>query len=172
MKSYPYRKVDAFTSKTSRGNPAAYLITGKNTLSSEEMLSIGKEHKGFVSEVVFCALSDIADVKLTYYSSKCEVDFCGHGTIAAMYDYIKNNKELRGKRKITADTNKMGKLTVYNHLDDNDSIYITAPKAQWLPNANFTSRSRRRSWYTTLSIFERARFRYDQCRATNAYYSD
>jgi PhzF family phenazine biosynthesis protein len=133
MKSYPYRKVDAFTSKNSRGNPAAYLIAGNSALTTEEMLAFGKEHKGFVSEVVFCSFSDIADVKLTYYSSECEVDFCGHGTIATMYDYIKNHNALREKSAITIDTNKKGKLTVYNHIDDDDSIYITAPKAQWLP---------------------------------------
>jgi PhzF family phenazine biosynthesis protein len=81
MKTYLYKKVDAFTSENSLGNPASYLFLGEDTLSGEEMLKVGKEQAGFVSEVVFCSNSEKADIKLTYYSSECEVDFCGHGTI-------------------------------------------------------------------------------------------
>lgn len=79
---------------------------------------------------MFCSLSDAADVKLTYYSSECEVDFCGHGTVATMYDYISNNNALRGKSEITIETNKKGRLTVYNRLDKGNFGYITAPEAQ------------------------------------------
>ena len=91
MRKFPYRKVDAFTSGKSMGNPAAYLLTGTLQLTESEMLAIGQEHKGFVSEVVFCSASDLADLKLTYFSSECEVDFCGHGTVATMYDLIRSN---------------------------------------------------------------------------------
>lgn len=132
MEKFTYKKVDAFTSKNSRGNPAAYLNIGGSVLTGDEMLAVGREHKGFVSEVVFCSVSDCADVKLTYYSSECEVDFCGHGTVATMYDYIQNSDALRTKREITIETNKKGILTIYNYLDTNDSVFITAPKAQWL----------------------------------------
>ena len=75
MKRYSYKKVDAFTSGKSMGNPAAYIVTGKDKLTDNEYLKIGKEHAGFVSEVVFCSDSKVADCKLTYYSSECEVDF-------------------------------------------------------------------------------------------------
>lgn len=132
MRKFPYRKVDAFTSGKSMGNPAAYLLTGTLQLTESEMLAIGQEHKGFVSEVVFCSASDLADLKLTYFSSECEVDFCGHGTVATMYDLIRSNDKLRSKSEITVETNKKGLLTVYNRLDADDAVYITAPKAQWL----------------------------------------
>ena len=132
MRDFIYKKVDAFTSGNSRGNPAAYLNIGSTILTDEEMLAFGREHKGFVSEVVFCSDSDRADVKLTYYSSECEVDFCGHGTVAAMYDYIKSSDLLRLKKEVAVETNKKGFLTVYNDLDINDSVFITAPSAQWL----------------------------------------
>lgn len=133
MRRFQYRKVDAFTSGSSSGNPAAYLHTGSTRLTGEEMLAVAKEHKGFVSEVVFCSASRVADVKLTYYSSECEVDFCGHGTVAAMVDVIRNDRNLRGKREITVETNKKGLITVYNRLDTDNAVYITAPKAKWLP---------------------------------------
>ena len=63
----------------------------------EQMQAVAREHKGFVMEVVFCSQSDVTDCKLTYYSSECEVDFCGHGTIATMYSMIKDNAALRSK---------------------------------------------------------------------------
>lgn len=132
MKKFTYRKVDAFTSGKSMGNPAAYLLTGPLQLTENEMLAIAQEHKGFVSEVVFCSNSDLADLKLTYFSSECEVDFCGHGTVATVYDIMRSNDKLRSKSEITIETNKKGLLTVYNRIDTDDAVYITAPQAQWL----------------------------------------
>jgi PhzF family phenazine biosynthesis protein len=132
VKKYNYKKVNAFTSGESKGNPAAYLLVEDSELSHEIMLEVGKEHAGFVSEVIFCANSSKADLKLTYYSSECEVDFCGHGTIAVMYDQIKCNEELRAKSKVMIETNKKGTLAVYNCITDEDAVYITAPKAKHL----------------------------------------
>lgn len=133
MKKLQYKKINAFTSATSKGNPAAYLIDESGTLTPDEMLSIGKDHAGFVSEVVFCSPSDVGTVKLTYYSSECEVDFCGHGTIATMYDIIVGNEALLSKPKILFETNRKGTLTVYNSIKEEKAIYITAPSAQYIP---------------------------------------
>jgi PhzF family phenazine biosynthesis protein len=137
MKKYKYKKVNAFTSGSSKGNPAAYLMIDKDTLTKEEMLDIGREHSGFVSEIVFCSFSEVADLKLTYYSSECEVDFCGHGTIATMYDRIKCDDTLKFKREILIETNRKGVLTVYNSIEEEGAVYITAPEAQHL-NLNIT----------------------------------
>lgn len=135
MKKLQYKKVNAFTSAASKGNPAAYLMVDNNDISPTEMLAIGKEHSGFVSEVVFCSHSDNEAVKLTYYSSECEVEFCGHGTIATMYDIIANDKKLLAMSEIKIETNRKGILTVYNSIENEHAIYITAPKAQHLtPN--------------------------------------
>lgn len=132
MNKYRYKKVNAFTSDISKGNPAAYLYTENEILSEKEMLDVGKDHAGFVSEVVFCSASTKADLKLTYYSSECEVDFCGHGTIAAMYDLIKNDKTLRTKKQIHIETNRKGILNIFNNIEQEDAVYITAPAAQHL----------------------------------------
>lgn len=132
MKKYRYKKVNAFTSGSSKGNPAAYLVIDEDNLTQEEMLEIGREHAGFVSEVVFCDSSQVGDIKLTYYSSECEVDFCGHGTIATMYDLINCDDTLKTKSEIMIETNKKGILTVYNSIKNEDAVYITAPPAQYL----------------------------------------
>lgn len=132
MKTYRYRKVDAFTFGASLGNPAAFLLTGEEQFSPEQMLQIGKEHAGFVSEFVFCSSSDKAEIKLTYYSSECEVDFCGHGTIATMYELIKSNEKWKNQSEISFETNKKGVLCAYNHISEEDAVYISAPKAEFL----------------------------------------
>ena len=131
MKKYLYNKADAFTDENSLGNPAACLFTGNETLSEDEMQSIAKQHKGFVSEVVFCSNSDTADCSLVYYSSECEVDFCGHGTIACLYQLVKSNENLYNKNEIVFDTNKKGKLSLYNEIESEDAVYIKAPKPQY-----------------------------------------
>ena len=98
------------------GNPAAALITEDECLTPEQMQQIAAEHKGFVMETVFCSPSETAECKLTYYSSECEVDFCGHGTIATMYSIIKDDA-----------ANKKGMVSVYNEIDTEDAVYIEAP---------------------------------------------
>lgn len=115
MRKLFYKKVNAFTSDVSFGNPASYLMVGEKPLTKTEMLRVGKEQKGYVSEVVFCESSKKADIKLTYYSSECEVAFCGHGTIATMYDLISNNDEWKSKRIVQIETNKKGILSVFNY---------------------------------------------------------
>lgn len=132
MKQFLYKKINAFTGGKSKGNPAAFLMLGEEQLTDQEYLEIGKDHKGFVSEVVFCSSSSVADCKLTYYSSECEVDFCGHGTIATMYDLIKNDAKLLVKKEITIETNKKANLILYNHMETEDVIYITAPEVKYL----------------------------------------
>ena len=106
MKKYRYVKSNAFTSGESLGNPAACIFTEHEELALEQMQAIATEHKGFVMEVVFCSQSEVADCKLTYYSSECEVEFCGHGTIATMYTMVKETQELIDKPVITAETNR------------------------------------------------------------------
>ncbi|MBL7006935.1 MAG: PhzF family phenazine biosynthesis protein [Spirochaetia bacterium] len=127
MKKFMYKKINAFTSRLSQGNPAVFIDLVLDTLSNDEMLHIAKEHQGFVSEVVFANREKTGLIKLTYFSSECEVNFCGHGTIATMYEIIKNDNVLMGLKEIEINTNKKGKLKVYNEIINEDAIYITAP---------------------------------------------
>ena len=127
MKQYRYIKSNAFTSGASTGNPAATIIIDEGSLAPEQMLQIAAEHKGFVMESVFCSPSDTAACKLTYYSSECEVDFCGHGTIATMYSLIKDDASLRNRKVLSVETNKKCVISVYNEIDTEDAVYIEAP---------------------------------------------
>lgn len=131
MEKFEYKKINAFSVGKSSGNPAAciYLKSGQQ-LSDSEMLSIAKEHKGFVSEVIYCTPLENSVFQLRYFSSECEVEFCGHGTIACIYELIRVNDFLRVLPEMTITTNK-GNLKVFNELEKLDAVFITAPNPQY-----------------------------------------
>lgn len=133
MKNYKYKKVDAFTAGSSLGNPAACIyLESDQSLPDKEMLEIAKQHKGFVSEVVYCTRNRDSSFELIYFSSECEVPFCGHGTIACMYSIIKETPELIIKPKIKIHTRQKGVLTIYNKLLQQDAVFISAPTPIYL----------------------------------------
>lgn len=110
---YKYAMLRAFGREGSNGNPAAciYIAKGEHPLNDDVMQKIAFEHKGYVSEVVFCQEVEQDKIyHLRYFSSECEVDFCGHGTIACMYFLIKSKNILHNE--LTILTNK-GELLVY-----------------------------------------------------------
>lgn len=123
----PFKKIDAFAASNSDGNPAGYIMLGSmRDLTDLEMLRIAKELKGFVNEVGFVSRISNEAFSLRFYSSECEVDFCGHATIAIMYDLIKNDTRLHHISQITIETRR-GNLAVVNKLATEDAIYIMAP---------------------------------------------
>lgn len=131
MREYGYKKIDAFTSGSSDGNPAAciYLDPGQR-LTDQEMQQIAKQHKGSVSEVVYL-WQEKEKLTLAYYSSECEVDFCGHGTIACIYSLIRQNPKLMEKEELMITTVRKGSLKVYNKIASQNAVYITAPDPQY-----------------------------------------
>ncbi len=127
MKNFKFKKIDAFATRRSAGNPAGYIwLDSKNDISESEMLQIARELKGFVNEVGFIFQSGENRFDLKYYSAEREVDFCGHATIAIMYDLIKNNKELIKHDMLKIWTNK-GELEVENRIKNEDSVFIMSP---------------------------------------------
>lgn len=128
MKEYHFKKIDAFATEKSDGNPAGYIhLDSLNDISEREMLQIAKELKGFVNEVGFVAKVGKSEFDLRYYSSEREVDFCGHATIAILYDLIKTDDSLRSIPSLTINTNR-GTLKVENRLKESDSVFIMSPK--------------------------------------------
>lgn len=127
MKEYKFKKIDAFATEKSDGNPAGYiLLDNLNDISDTEMLQIAKELKGFVNEVGYVAQISENEFDLRYFSSEREVDFCGHATIAILYDIIKTNDTIANVRTLTINTQK-GKLKVDNRIGSENSIFIMSP---------------------------------------------
>ncbi|THB76421.1 MAG: PhzF family phenazine biosynthesis protein [Desulfobacteraceae bacterium] len=131
MKALRFKKIDAFTKGFSSGNPAGYVFLDKNEhLSENAMQKMAKELKGYVNEVGY--VQRVGDeFYLKFYSSECEVDFCGHATIAIMYDLLVNDKNLRSQEEVFIRVNA-GKLPVFNRIADEDAVYIMAPPPEIL----------------------------------------
>lgn len=130
---YIYRQLNAFSSGKSTGNPCACIyLSESEEISEYDMLTIAKYHKGCVSEVIYCTTVNTCLYRLRYYSSECEVEFCGHATIACMYNLIKSNKDLESVPELMIETNK-GKLKVYNEVQSHNAVYITAPEPEFIP---------------------------------------
>jgi PhzF family phenazine biosynthesis protein len=129
MKGYAYKKIDAFTSGNSLGNPAACIyLAADEKLTAEEMLCVARQHRGFVSEMVYFKKNAFGGM-LYFYSSECEVDFCGHGTIACMADLVKSDSVYSDRKKIEIETHKKGNITIYNEIERENAVFITAPEA-------------------------------------------
>lgn len=75
-------QVDAFSSSPFGGNPAVVVPNAK-WISDVDKQRIANEMN--VSETVFVHQLGEDWFKVTYYTPKCEVGLCGHGTIAVFY---------------------------------------------------------------------------------------
>lgn len=130
MKKLKFKKIDAFTKGVAPGNPAGYILLDKEECLDEAgMQKIALELKGFVNEVGFVSKHD-GQYRLRFYSSECEVAFCGHATIAIMYDLLSRGAE-KQEKEVLIDV-RAGKLSVFNHIKEEDAIYIMAPAPHYL----------------------------------------
>lgn len=132
MKTFPFKKLDAFTDGRAAGNPAGCVYLGEDTvITTAEMQRIARELKGFVNEVGY--LRSLADsLVLQFYSSECEVEFCGHATIAIMYDLISGSDELLRRKELYIHVGA-DRLAVVNRIPEEGAVYITAPSPRRLP---------------------------------------
>ena len=126
MQRFPFKKIDAFVHDHSGGNPAGCIyLDCPEALSPDRMQQIARELAGCVSEVVFVYPED-GHTALRFFSSEREVAFCGHGTIAAMYDMIRNNPVLL--RDPVIRIRIAGRETlVRNEIAGSDAVFIGAP---------------------------------------------
>ncbi|MBN1440088.1 MAG: PhzF family phenazine biosynthesis protein [Anaerolineales bacterium] len=127
MKRFPLKKIDAFAKGASSGNPAGVIYLGPHQgVSDREILRIAQELKGFVSEVGFVRIQAGGEYAIRYYSAEREVEFCGHATIAIVYDLLKNGSGSSGGTTATIVTPK-GALQVENRIEEEDAVFIAAP---------------------------------------------
>jgi len=131
MERFRFKKIDAFVEGQSNGNPAGCVYLPRpDALSGDAMQQIARELGGFVSEVVF-VFSDEGYTALRYFSPEREMAFCGHCTIAVMYDLIKNDPELARNPIIRVHVQGR-ELLVRNDIASTDSVFISTPLPQFL----------------------------------------
>ena len=125
--TFPFKKIDAFATEKSSGNPAGYIwLDSLADISEGTMLQIAKELKGFVNEVGYVAQVGEQEFDLRYYSSEREVDFCGHATVAIMYDIIQTRQGFADHEHLTINI-KRARLTVENKVDEEDAVFVMSP---------------------------------------------
>jgi PhzF family phenazine biosynthesis protein len=110
---------DAFSKEPNKGNPAGVVLDG-DYLTEKEMQDIAKK-VGF-NETAFGLKSDIADLKIRYFTPGHEMDLCGHATIATLYALL--TRGINFKKELTIET-KAGILPITIHTPSDDEIYIT-----------------------------------------------
>jgi PhzF family phenazine biosynthesis protein len=133
VKRYRFKKIDAFASGRSSGNPAGYIsLSPDDEIADEDMQRIARELKGFVSEVGFLreGTPGVCDLSIRYFSCEREVEFCGHATIAIMDDVVRNDNRFRNRENLLLRTNR-GVVTVWNRIPDDGMVYIRAPDPEF-----------------------------------------
>jgi PhzF family phenazine biosynthesis protein len=134
MQRLRFKKIDAFVFNRSGGNPAGCIyLDGPEAISSDQMQQIAREMAGCVSEVVYMYQEDDVTT-LRFFSSECEVAFCGHGTIAVMYDLIKSDTNLLRNPIIRIRIGNK-QILVRNEIAGSDSVFISAPSPVILKKA-------------------------------------
>ncbi len=140
---------------SSSGNPAGYVLLQRpDELSKEEMQKIASQLKGFVNEVGFAFRRD-KEFDLKYYSAECEVAFCGHATIAIMYDLISTDPELLNEKELKIKS--VPERSLYSTMSGTRTQFIS-----WLLFLNILSAAsalmiQRKHWMPQLRLFDARR---------------
>jgi PhzF family phenazine biosynthesis protein len=121
---------DAFSRIPNQGNPAG-VVFGGDDLSDEQMREIA-EKVGF-NETAFPIKSELADVRIRFFTPGHEINLCGHATMATIYA-LHTNGLLGGKTHLTIET-KAGLLQIQLDASHADGLTITMQQAapQFLP---------------------------------------
>lgn len=134
MKTCHFRKLDAFTAGDSPGNPAGCVwLDSPDDINEKDMQRIAFELGDFVSEVgyVWPASTNDWDYELRYFSREKEVNFCGHATVAIMYDLLRQRGEGKQHGDVKIKT-PAGLLEVENRIQDSNLVFIDAPEPRFL----------------------------------------
>ena len=83
--------INAFTSTAFKGNPAAIVIL-EEWLDSEVMQAIAMQNN--LSETAFLLETAAAHYQIRWFSPLCEIDFCGHATLASAFVIFKQSPKL------------------------------------------------------------------------------
>ncbi|OUR87093.1 isomerase [Gammaproteobacteria bacterium 42_54_T18] len=114
----PIYQIDAFAEEAFTGNPAA-IVPLDGWLEDQTMQSIAEENN--LSETAFIVATDNG-YHIRWFTPSCEVDLCGHATLAAAYVAIQFLQETRNP--ICFDS-KSGKLFVSHKIDVNKKTILT-----------------------------------------------
>lgn len=112
-------QVDAFSEKSFGGNPAG-VVPNARFLTESQMQNIANEMN--LSETAFVIPLDKDLFRVRFFTSVCEVDLCGHATIATFYTLAKMGyiESIYNGTKTVYQETKAGKLSVEITFKDGD----------------------------------------------------
>ncbi|CAM3431258.1 PhzF family phenazine biosynthesis isomerase [Marinicrinis lubricantis] len=130
MKSIEVAHYDAFSLIPNKGNPAG-VVFHADELSEEEMLHVAAQ-VGF-NETAFIVKSNVADIRLRYFTPGHEMNLCGHATMASIYGMYDKGM-LDGRSALTIET-KAGILPIHISRGADEEILMTMKQAapQFVP---------------------------------------
>ena len=123
MKTVRVFHYDAFSSKPNIGNPAGVVLDADG-LTEKEMQDIAMK-LGF-NETSFPMESDIADLRIRYFTPGHEMNLCGHATMATIHAL--KTRGLLDKDELMIETGA-GILPIKIHAAAGPDIYITMKQA-------------------------------------------
>ncbi|MGH0949227.1 PhzF family phenazine biosynthesis isomerase [Bacillus mycoides] len=124
MKTINVFHYDAFTNKPNMGNPAGIVLEADG-LTEEDMQRIA-EKVGF-NETSFILSSEVADIRMRYFTPGFEMDLCGHGTVGTIYA-LRERGLLEEKTNLTIET-KAGILPIQIGANENGETFIKMRQA-------------------------------------------
>ncbi|WP_436865656.1 PhzF family phenazine biosynthesis protein [Bacillus fungorum] len=124
MKTINVFYYDAFTNKPNMGNPAG-IVLDADGLTEEEMQRIA-EKIGF-NETTFVFSSEVADVRMRYFTPRFEMDLCGHGTVGTIFA-LRERGLLEERTNITIET-KAGILPIQIDVNTKGETFIKMRQA-------------------------------------------
>ncbi|WFA08306.1 PhzF family phenazine biosynthesis protein [Tissierella sp. Yu-01] len=122
-------QVDAFSSKPFGGNPAIVVPNAKR-IKEQDMQKIANEMN--VSETAFVHQLDDDIFRVKFFTPVCEIDLCGHATIATFYTMANKGyiKPIYNGTKIATLVTNVGKLPVELHYKNGQVEYILMQQNQ------------------------------------------
>lgn len=124
VKSIKVYHYDAFSKIRNKGNPAGVVLNA-DELTDAEMEEIAFK-VGF-NETSFAVKSEVADLKIRFFTPGHEMNLCGHATMATVYA-LKTKGLLGDKTDITIET-RAGILPINIHSSVDNEVYITMKQA-------------------------------------------
>lgn len=125
MKTLSLWQVDSFTKEPFKGNPAAVVIT-KFPLPEELMQNIAIEMN--LSETAFVELKAENNPYLRWFTPTCEIDLCGHATLAAAHIMFSEN--ITQNNQIVFETKYAGQLSVSKY---DEGLTMNFPSREGTP---------------------------------------
>lgn len=128
MPDYPFKLVDAFTTRRYAGNSCG-VVTRAEGLSDAQMQAIAREINS--SETTFVTPSTVADFRVRFFTPTKEIPLAGHPTIATMYTLADEGRiDLSGGSKRVTQELNAGVLPVDLSRDTTGSIRVVMTQAK------------------------------------------